>query len=97
MDQSIPLPVSAKVFNAGANEMTPNPQDAESSDLFTHHPVVDPFVLCVKASILLHRVTRFTRKWKNRHLREDDDIEGMRKPDFRELANNIACFQYVST
>lgn len=73
--------------------MTPNPQDMDSSDLFTHHPVADPFVLCLKASILTHRVTKFARKWKNRHLKDDDDLDGMQRPEFRELANGLACFQ----
>jgi len=40
-------------------------------------------------------VTRFVRKWKNRHIRDDDDLDGMNRAEFRELANAISCFQYV--
>jgi hypothetical protein len=71
----------------------PNPQDIESPDLWTRHPVVDSFVLAIKGSTLMNRVNRFVRKWKNRHLREDDDLDGLQRPEFRELANAIACFQ----
>jgi hypothetical protein len=70
-----------------------NPQDIESNDLYTHHPVVDPFVFCLKTAIITNRVNKFARKWKNRHLRDDDDLAGMNKPEFRELANDIACLQ----
>ena len=45
--------------------------------------------------MLLNRVNRFVRKWKNRRLREDDDLEGMQRPEFRELSNAISCLQYV--
>jgi len=76
--------------------MPANTQDIESSDLWTRHPVADPFVMVVKASVLLNRVNRFVRKWKNRHLRDDDDYEGMQRPEFRELANAAACLQYVT-
>jgi hypothetical protein len=93
MKQSVPLPVSWSEFESGAEEMEPNPQDLDSPDLYTHHPVPDPFVMVLKALVLLNRVNRFARKWKNRHVREDDDFEGMQRPEFRELANSIACFQ----
>lgn len=43
--------------------------------------------------MLLNRVNRFVRKWKNRRLRDDDDLEGMQRPEFRELANAISCLQ----
>jgi hypothetical protein len=33
------------------------------------------------------------RRWKNRRISDDDDLEGMRRPEFRELANAISCFQ----
>lgn len=59
----------------------------------SRHPVVDSFVMVTKATILLNRANRFVRKWKNRHLRPNDDMDGMDKPEFRELANSIACFQ----
>ena len=90
---TVPLPVSAKDFNEGSEDMPQNPQDIESPDLWTKHPVVDSFVMCTKASILINRVNRFVRKWKNRHLRDDDDLDGLNRPEFRELANAIACFQ----
>lgn len=90
---TIPLPVSTKDFEAGLDTMESNPQDLESADLFTRHPVPDPFVMVLKASTLLNRVNRFARKWKNRHLKDNDDFEGMQKPEFRELANAIACLQ----
>lgn len=73
--------------------MESNPQDLDSPDLYTRHPVPDAFVMVLKASVLLNRVTKFARKWKNRHVKEDDDYEGMSRPQFRELANSIACFQ----
>jgi hypothetical protein len=91
--QSIPLPVSQADFDTGAEHMPPNPQDLESPDLYTRHPVADPFVLVLKASVLLNRVNKFARRWKNRHLCEGDDFEGMQRHEFRELANSIACFQ----
>jgi hypothetical protein len=51
--------------------------------------------MVLKASVLLNRVNKFARKWKNRHVRDHDDYEGMARGEFRELANSIACFQYV--
>ncbi|KAL7422208.1 hypothetical protein Q5752_002854 [Cryptotrichosporon argae] len=90
---SIPLPVSAKDFELGSDDMDSNPQDLDSLDFWIKHPVVDPFVLLMKATIVLNRVNRFVRRWKNRRLREDDDLDGMVKPEFRELANAIACLQ----
>ncbi|OWZ59311.1 hypothetical protein C356_01070 [Cryptococcus neoformans c45] len=90
---TVALPVSAKEFENGSEFMESNSQDAESPDLFLKHPVVDSFVMVTKATILLNRANRFVRKWKNRHLRPNDDMDGMDKPEFRELANSIACFQ----
>ncbi|WVQ98640.1 hypothetical protein IAU59_005770 [Kwoniella sp. CBS 9459] len=90
---SVPLPVSAKDFEEGIETMEPNPQDIESPDLWVKHPVTDSFVMTIKATILMNRVNRFARRWKNRHLRENDDYEGMNKPEFRDLANAISCFQ----
>ena len=91
--------------------MEANSQDVESPEFWTKHPVPDPFVMVIKgrsgvtlaqdnllrdlASVLMNRVNRFVRKWKNRHLREDDDLDGMQKPEFRELANAVACLQWV--
>lgn len=90
---TVALPVSAKEFENGSEFMEPNPQDIESPDLFLKHPVVDSFVMVTKAAILMNRTNRFVRKWKNRHLRPNDDMDGMDKPEFRELANSITCFQ----
>ncbi|RXK38329.1 hypothetical protein M231_04371 [Tremella mesenterica] len=90
---SVPLPVSVIDFEAGQEYMEPNPQDIESLDIWTKHPVPDPFVLTLKAAVILNRVNRFVRKWKNRRIRDDDDLDGLQKPEFRELANAIACFQ----
>ena len=45
---SVPLPVGAKEFEMGNVDMLPNPQDLESADFWTKHPVVDSFVLCLK-------------------------------------------------
>jgi hypothetical protein len=45
------------------------------------------------AIVLMNRVNKFVRKWKNRHLRDDDDFDGMQKPEFKELSNSIALFQ----
>ena len=80
-------------FELGLEHMAPNPQDLESTDLWTKHPVPDPYVMLVKATILLNRVNRFVRKWKNRIMKDNDDFEGMTRPEFRELANAIACLQ----
>jgi len=91
--QTVPLPVSAKDFDEGFEHMPSNPQDLESADFWTKHPVADPFVMVIKSMVLLNRVVRFVRKWKNRHLRDDDDFEGMSRPEFRELANAAACLQ----
>ena len=41
----------------------------------------------------MNRANKFVRKWKNRHLREDDDYDGLQRPEFREINNAIACFQ----
>jgi hypothetical protein len=68
---------------------------AIAEHMLRRHPVPDPFVMVVKASILMNRVNRFVRKWKNRHLREEDDCDGLQRPEFREIANAIACFQSV--
>lgn len=92
----MPLTVSAKDFEEGNESMLPNPQDLDSGDFWTRHPVADPFVMVTKACVLLNRVNRFVRKWKNRHLREDDDFDGMQRPEFRELANAAACLQWVN-
>ena len=93
--QTVPLPVAVKDFDLGTEDMPSNPQDLDSPDFWTRHPIEDPFVMCIKASVLLNRVNRFVRKWKTRHLREDDDFEGMQRPEFRELANAAACLQWV--
>jgi hypothetical protein len=93
--QTLPLPVSVKDFYESSETMLPNPQDLDSADFWTRHPVPDPFVMVTKASVLLNRVNKFARKWKNRHLREDDDFDGMQRPEFRELANAAACLQWV--
>ncbi|WVQ71532.1 hypothetical protein IAR50_001071 [Cryptococcus sp. DSM 104548] len=90
---TVPLPVSRKEFDAGREYMEPNPQDIESPDLYLKHPVPDSYVMVTKATILMNRTNRFVRKWKNRHLRPNDDLEGMERPEFKELANSIACFQ----
>ncbi|ORY32255.1 hypothetical protein BCR39DRAFT_523592 [Naematelia encephala] len=90
---TVPLPVSRKDFDFGAEIMEPNSQDIESPDFWTKHPVPDSFVMVIKAAVIMNRVTRFVRKWKNRHLRDDDDLDGLQRPEFRELANAIACFQ----
>lgn len=87
--------MSAKDFESGSETLDPNPQDLDSPDLYTRHPVPDPFVMVLKASVLLNRVNKFARKWKNRHVRDHDDYEGMARGEFRELANSIACFQWV--
>lgn len=90
---TIPLPVSAADFDRGRSDMAPNPQDLESLDLYIKHPVVDPLVMALKGAVLLNRVNKFARKWKNRRLRDNDDLDGMQRPEFRELANAIACLQ----
>jgi hypothetical protein len=90
---TVPLPVSAADFDQGQEEMEANPQDLESLDLYIKHPVVDSFVMTLKGAVLLNRVNKFARKWKNRRLRENDDLDGMQRPEFRELANAIACLQ----
>ncbi|WRT67022.1 uncharacterized protein IL334_003988 [Kwoniella shivajii] len=90
---TVPLPVSRKTFDTGHERMEPNPQDLESPDFWVKHPVVDSFVLVIKASVLMNRVNKFVRRWKNRHMRDDDDFDGLNKPEFREIANAIACFQ----
>lgn len=93
--QTVPLPVGTKEFEAATDTTPPNPQDLDSADFWTRHPVPDPFVMVIKAAVLMNRVNRFVRKWKNRHLREDDDYEGMQRPEFRDLANAVACLQWV--
>lgn len=90
---TVPLPVSAEDFNAGSPTMPGNPQDLESLDLYIKHPVADPLVMALKGGVLLNRVCKFARRWKNRRLREHDDLDGMQRPEFRELANAIACLQ----
>lgn len=90
---TVPFPASKMDFDSGRTDMDSNPQDVESLDLFIKHPVVDSFVLALKAAVLLYRVNKFARKWKNRRLRDSDDLDGMQRPEFRELANAIACLQ----
>jgi hypothetical protein len=90
---TVPLPVSATDFDEGNEYMEPNPQDLESLDLYIKHPVPDPFVMTLKGTVLLNRVNKFARRWKNRRLRENDDLDGVQRPEFRELANAIACLQ----
>lgn len=90
---TVPLPVSADDFDAGSPTMPGNPQDLESLDLYIKHPVADPLVMALKGGVLLNRVCKFARRWKNRRLREHDDLDGMQRPEFRELANAIACLQ----
>lgn len=90
---TVPLPVSMKDFEAGHESMDSNPQDLESLDLYIKHPVVDAFVMSLKGAVLLNRVNKFARKWKNRRMRDNDDLDGMQRPEFRELANAIACLQ----
>ena len=75
--------------------MTENPQDLDSLDLWTNHPVVDSFVMHVKATVLAGRVARFQRKWRDRKLRPNDDLHGMQKADFKQLDSAISCFMCV--
>ncbi|WVW83215.1 hypothetical protein I302_105233 [Kwoniella bestiolae CBS 10118] len=90
---TVPLPVSFKDFEMGHETMEPNPQDLESPDFWVKHPVPDSFVMVVKASVLMNRVNKFARRWKNRHMKDNDDFDGLYKPEFREIANSIACLQ----
>ncbi|KAK4684511.1 hypothetical protein P7C73_g5665, partial [Tremellales sp. Uapishka_1] len=90
---SIPLPVAVADFEAGLPDMPMNPQDLDSIDFWIKHPVADPFVMTLKAIVALNRVNRFVRKWKNRHIRDDDDLDGMQRVEFKEMANSIACLQ----
>ncbi|EKD04083.1 hypothetical protein A1Q2_01558 [Trichosporon asahii var. asahii CBS 8904] len=90
---TVPLPVSAEDFDAGSPTMPGNSQDLESLDLYIKHPVADPLVMALKGGVLLNRVCKFARRWKNRRLRDHDDLDGMQRPEFRELANAIACLQ----
>ena len=50
-------------------------------------------MLVIKAMILVYRAGRFVREWKNRHVREGDDLIGISLPEFKSLTNVIACFQ----
>ncbi|WVQ70202.1 uncharacterized protein L199_008427 [Kwoniella botswanensis] len=90
---TVPLPVSFKDFEIGHEQMEPNPQDLESPDFWVKHPVPDSFVMVIKATVLMNRTNKFARRWKNRHMRDNDDFDGLYKPEFREIANAIACFQ----
>ncbi|WWC85393.1 uncharacterized protein L201_000256 [Kwoniella dendrophila CBS 6074] len=90
---TVPLPVSAKDFDDGNDHMQANPQDLESPDFWVKHPVPDSFVMTIKATVLLNRVNKFARRWKNRHMKDNDDFDGLNRSEFREIANAIACFQ----
>ncbi|WVO12766.1 hypothetical protein L204_100374 [Cryptococcus depauperatus] len=90
---TVGLPVSLEDYELETENINPNPQDIESPDLYLKHPVVDSFVMVAKAIILLNRANKFVRRWKNRRLQPNDDLDGLEKPEHKELVNAITCFQ----
>ena len=83
-----PLPI-----DLGAAQGHPGLQDLESQDLWSNHPMHDPFVMVIKASVLLYRTNAFARRWKARRIEVDDDFVGIHSAEFRFLANAIGCLQ----
>lgn len=69
-----------------------NDQTARSPDLFTRHPVLDGFLMHVKAHILLHRVGKFCRLWKTRGSSASGCLEGRDSKEFKELDGMIGTF-----
>ncbi|KAK8866110.1 hypothetical protein IAR55_001261 [Kwoniella newhampshirensis] len=73
--------------------MQGNPQNPESENLFSYHPVPDSFVLVVKASILLGRVAQWIRLWWQTDRDSEHAKQGMRSESFQKLVHDIETFQ----
>lgn len=92
----IPLPTSHDEWHQRFDQsgyMRENPQTAHDPDVLVYHPVPDPFVLVVKASLLLGRIARWVYEWQQRVVQPGDRHEGMRRPSFIKLIDDIDAFQ----
>ncbi|GMK56536.1 hypothetical protein CspeluHIS016_0303760 [Cutaneotrichosporon spelunceum] len=92
----IPLPTSSDEWNQRFDRtgyMKANPQTAHDPDVLIHHPVPDPFVLVIKASLLLGRIARWVYEWNQRVLQPGDSYEGMKMTTFLQLVDDIGVFQ----
>lgn len=89
-----PLPAAACHLDFGSHQSPPNPQHIDSPDLWSNHPVNDPFVMVIKAAILLNRANKYARLWKARQYDGSrDDFVGAHSAEFRSLTDAIGCFQ----
>lgn len=66
-----PLPTSAQVHAKNVRftsleclQSPSNPQHLDSPDLWSKHPVKDPFVMLIKAAVLLNRAIKYARLLK---------------------------------
>lgn len=88
-DVTVPLPVSAIDFDAAGSDLKPNPQSTASAD-FTTHTVTDHFVIALKSAVLLNRVTRLVRRWKDWAMSAKGILGSA---NFIQLTSDIACIQ----
>ncbi|WVN89104.1 uncharacterized protein L203_104320 [Cryptococcus depauperatus CBS 7841] len=72
--------------------MLVNPQDPDSENLFTDHPVHDFFVLAVKTSLLLSEVACFLRTWRQRKIQPKDETTGPSTQAFKDIVRHIEGF-----
>ncbi|TXT08720.1 hypothetical protein VHUM_02848 [Vanrija humicola] len=92
----IPLPTSNEEFNQKNDffgMMKPNPQTAHEPDVLVNHPVIDPFVLVIKCSLLLGRAAKWIRQWQQRVMQPGDEMEGLKSSTFIQLNGDIFAFQ----
>ncbi|KAL7419252.1 hypothetical protein Q5752_006089 [Cryptotrichosporon argae] len=91
-----PLPTSAEQFKRNYyvhGNMQLNPQGVDSPDLLYRHPIPDPFVLAVKACILVGKVSHWIQDWQQRVKTPGDDCDGVQTSSFINLNNTIFAFQ----
>jgi len=96
-----PLPNSAQVHATNVRftsleclQSPSNPQHLDSSDLWSNHPVKDPFVMLIKAAVLLNRAIKYARLLKaGQYDGCSDDFVLAQADEFRTILNAIGCFQ----
>ncbi|AFR98322.1 hypothetical protein C343_06299 [Cryptococcus neoformans C23] len=85
------LPTTAQEWSK-LDDMLDNPQNPESEDLFTSHPMADSFVLVIKSTILLSEVAQWLRNWSQRTAVPGDELAGPETESFKTVVRHIEDF-----
>ncbi|KAL1412647.1 hypothetical protein Q8F55_000394 [Vanrija albida] len=83
------LPAGREDFDRGS-EVPENPQTWHSPDLYTTHPVADPFVIFAKGLHLLGQIIKFRRKCQAL----PDVMRAYNTPLFKKLDNDVTAFRF---